>query len=109
LYRRIDACGRGYSGAAACCIRTGRDWDAPHVTHALINYLLRPEVAARNTNHVFYANGDRPTASIDRSILDDRTIYPDAPAMVQLYTLIAHDQKTERLMNRLWERIKTGD
>jgi putrescine transport system substrate-binding protein len=85
--------------------------DAPHVAeaHALIDYLLRPEVAASNTNYVFYANGDRPTKLIDRSILDDRTIYPDTAAMAQLYTLLAHDQKTERLMNRLWERIKTGD
>lgn len=85
--------------------------DAPHLAeaHMLINYLLRPEVAAKNTNYVFYANGDQPTKLIDSAILDDPTIYPDAATMARLYTLVAHDQKTERLMNRLWERIKTGD
>ena len=84
--------------------------DAPHVAeaHALIDYLLKPEVAAKNTNYVFYANGDRPSEFIDGAIRDDRTIYPDAATMGRLYTIMAHDQKTERLINRLWTRIKTG-
>jgi putrescine transport system substrate-binding protein len=84
--------------------------DAPHVAeaHALIDYLLKPEVAAKNTNYVFYANGDRPSDFIDAAIRDDRAIYPDAATMGRLYTIMAHDQKTERLVNRLWTRIKTG-
>ena len=28
--------------------------------------------------------------------------------MTRLYTITAHDAKTQRLMNRLWTRIKTG-
>jgi hypothetical protein len=28
--------------------------------------------------------------------------------MQRLYTISAHDPRTERLMNRLWTRIKTG-
>jgi putrescine transport system substrate-binding protein len=28
--------------------------------------------------------------------------------MARLYTIMAHDQKTERLVNRLWTRVKTG-
>jgi putrescine transport system substrate-binding protein len=28
--------------------------------------------------------------------------------MAKLYTISAHDQKTQRLLNRLWTRIKTG-
>jgi putrescine transport system substrate-binding protein len=84
--------------------------DAPHVAeaHALIDYLLKPEVAAKNTNYVFCANGDRPSDFIDKAILDDRTIYPDAATKARLYTILARDQKTERLVNRLWTRIKTG-
>jgi putrescine transport system substrate-binding protein len=84
--------------------------DAPDVAeaHELINYLLKPEVAAKNTNYVSYANGDLPNGLIDKSILDDRTIYPDAATMANLYTIIAHDPKTQRLINRMWTRIKTG-
>ena len=34
--------------------------DAPHPdeAHAFINFMLRPEIAARNSNFVFYANGN---------------------------------------------------
>jgi putrescine transport system substrate-binding protein len=85
--------------------------DAKNVAeaHALINFLLKPEVAARNSNLVSYANGNgasRPL--IDKAILDDKTIYPDEPTMKSLYTITAHDQKTQRLINRLWTRVKTG-
>jgi putrescine transport system substrate-binding protein len=77
--------------------------------HALINYLLRPEVAAKSTNFLGYANGDTPNPQlIDKAVLDDRTVYPDAATMSRLYAISARDQKTQRLMNRLWTRIKTG-
>jgi putrescine transport system substrate-binding protein len=85
--------------------------DAPHVAeaHALIDYLLRPEVAAKNTNLVQYANGNLASQKfVDKAILDDRTVYPDAETMAKLYTISAHDQKTQRIMNRLWTRVKTG-
>jgi putrescine transport system substrate-binding protein len=85
--------------------------DAPNVkeAHALINYLLRPDVAARSTNFLGYANGDTPNPQlIDKSVLDDRTVYPDAETMAKLYVVTARDLKTQRLMNRIWTRIKTG-
>jgi putrescine transport system substrate-binding protein len=85
--------------------------DARNVTeaHALIDYLLRPEVAAKNSNLVSYANGNLASQKfIDKAILEDRTVYPDEATMRRLYTITAHDQKTQRLMNRLWTRIKTG-
>jgi putrescine transport system substrate-binding protein len=85
--------------------------DAPHPQEALelINYLIKPEVAAKNTNFVSYANGDTPTPMIDKAILDDKTVYPDADTMAKLYTIVAHDAKTQRLINRLWTKIKTGE
>jgi putrescine transport system substrate-binding protein len=85
--------------------------DAPDVAeaHTLVNYLLKPEVAAKNTNFISYANGNLASQKfVDKAILDDRAIYPDAATMAKLYTVAAHDQKTQRLINRLWTRIKTG-
>src|SRR3989440_5778957 len=77
--------------------------------HALINYLLKPEVAAKNSNFVSYANGNAASRPlIDRAILEDKSIYPDEATMKSLYTIQAHAQKTQRVMNRLWTRIKTG-
>jgi putrescine transport system substrate-binding protein len=86
-----------------------RDARHPAEAHALIDFLLRPEIAAKNTNFISYANGvaaSRPF--IDKAILEDRGIYPDAATMGHLYTITAHDQKTQRAINRLWTRIKTG-
>jgi putrescine transport system substrate-binding protein len=86
-----------------------KDTDHPDEAHALINYLLKPEVAAKNSNFIAYANGNvasRPL--IDPAILNDRGIYPDADMMKRLYSIAAHDQKTQRIMNRLWTRVKTG-
>jgi putrescine transport system substrate-binding protein len=85
--------------------------DAKNVAEAdeFINYLQRPEVAAKNTNFISYANGNLASQKfIDKDILDDKTIYPDDATMRRLYTISAHDPKTQRLINRLWTRFKTG-
>ncbi len=75
----------------------------------LINYLQKPEVAAKNSNFISYANGNLASQKfIDKAILDDKTVYPDEATMARLYTYQAHDAKTVRFMNRLWTRIKTG-
>ena len=77
--------------------------------HAFIDYMLRPEVAAKNSNFLGYANGNIASQRLlDKAVLDDRTVYPDAAAMAGLYLITAHDQKTQRLLNRLWIKIKTG-
>lgn len=85
--------------------------DAKNAAEAneFINYLQRPEVAAKNTNFISYANGNLASQKfIDKAILDDKSIYPDEATMRKLYTISAHDPKTQRLINRLWTRIKTG-
>jgi putrescine transport system substrate-binding protein len=85
--------------------------DARHVAeaHAFINYLQKPEVAAKNSNLISYANGNLASQKfIDKEILEDRTIYPDDATMSRLYTIKVYDAATQRLMNRLWTRIKTG-
>ena len=61
--------------------------DAKNVAeaHALIDYLLRPEVAAKNSNFISYANGNAASrALIDKAIIEDKTIYPDDATMKTL-------------------------
>ena len=41
-------------------------------------------------------------------MLDDHSIYPDEETMKRLYTIKVYDPTTQRLMNRLWTKIKTG-
>jgi putrescine transport system substrate-binding protein len=85
--------------------------DAPNAAdaHAFINYLQRPEVAAKNSNFLGYANGNLTSQKfVNEAILKDPTVYPDQQTLDRLYVIRAHDQPTQRLMNRLWTRIKTG-
>ena len=77
--------------------------------HVFIDYLLRPEVAAKNSNFISYANGNLASQRlIDKSVFDDRTVYPDEVTLAGLYIVTANDQKTQRLINRMWTRVKTG-
>jgi putrescine transport system substrate-binding protein len=85
--------------------------DAPHTAeaYAFIDYLLRPEVAAKNSSMVSYANGNLASQKfVDKAVLDDKSVYPDAATMAKLYTVGARDQRAQRLINRLWTKVKTG-
>lgn len=77
--------------------------------HELINYLYRPEVAAKNSDFLSYANGNLASQKlIDPKILNDKNIYPDEATQKKLFVIIARDPATQRIINRLWTRVKTG-
>jgi putrescine transport system substrate-binding protein len=85
--------------------------DAQHVAEAyeLINYLYRPDVAAKNSNFLSYANGNLASQKlIDPKVLNDKGVYPDAAIMKTLFVITARDPATQRIINRLWTRVKTG-
>jgi putrescine transport system substrate-binding protein len=85
--------------------------DAKNVPEAyeLINYLYRPEVAAKNSDFLSYANGNLASQKlVDAKILDDKTIYPDPATLAKLFVITARDPATQRVINRLWTRVKTG-
>ncbi len=85
--------------------------DAKNVAeaHAFIDFLLKPEVAAKNSNLVAYANGNLASQKlIDKAVFEDISVYPDVATMAGLYTVSARDQKSQRVLNRLWTKIKTG-
>jgi putrescine transport system substrate-binding protein len=85
--------------------------DAKNIAEAyeLINYLYRPEIAAKNSNFLSYANGNLASQKlVDPKILDDRNIYPDDATLAKLFVITARDAPTQRVINRLWTRVKTG-
>src|SRR5882757_9437783 len=85
--------------------------DAKNVAEAyeLINYLYRPEIAARNSDFLSYANGNLASQKlIDPKILNDKNIYPDDAMLKKLFVITARDPATQRVINRLWTRVKTG-
>jgi putrescine transport system substrate-binding protein len=85
--------------------------DAKNVAEAyeLINYLYRPEVAAKNSDFLSYASGNLASQKlVDPKILNDKSIYPDDATLKKLFVITARDPATQRVINRLWTRVKTG-
>ncbi len=85
--------------------------DAPNAANALmfINYMLRPDVAAANSNLVEYANANLPSrALIKPEILNNPGVYPTEEVMKRLFTNTAYDDRLQRTVTRIWTRVKTG-
>ena len=85
--------------------------DAAHPAEALtfIDYMMRPEVAAANTDFVAYASGNLAAKKLVKpEILGDPGIYPDEATMQRLSINTAWDDRTQRFVTRLWTRVRTG-
>ena len=85
--------------------------DAKHVknAHLFIDFLLRPDVAAKNTNFVNYANSNAASMSlVSEEIKNDRGIYPSDETKAKLVPDLAESPQFTRLLTRSWTRFKTG-
>ncbi|MFV7782733.1 polyamine ABC transporter substrate-binding protein [Shewanella marisflavi] len=85
--------------------------DAKNVknAHTFINYLLRPEVIAPITNYVAYANPNVPAQElVDEEIRNDAAIYPTPEVLSRLYVADVRPMKAQRVMTRVWTKVKSG-
>jgi putrescine transport system substrate-binding protein len=81
----------------------------PEAAYKFINFILRPDVIAAITNSIYYGNDNiasRPL--VDRSILNDVTLYPTPEVEARLYRSAEVSAATERIRTRTWTRIKTA-
>ena len=85
--------------------------DAPHVdaAHAFIDYMMRPESAAANSNYVYYANGNIASQPLlNEDVIGDPAIYPGQVTIENLYTTTAYPPRVQRVVTREWTRVKSG-
>ncbi len=85
--------------------------DAKNVAeaHEFINYLLRPDVIAKVTDYVAYANANKDaTALVDESIRNNPGVYPADDVLAKLYVAEERTPEVQRWMTRDWTRIKSG-
>jgi len=85
--------------------------DATNVenAHKMINYLLRPEVIAEITNYVSYANPNVPAqAKVDEAVRTDPGIYPSQAVLDKLYIGEIRSLKIQRVLTRVWSKVKSG-
>jgi putrescine transport system substrate-binding protein len=85
--------------------------DAPHpdAAHAFIDYLMRPDVAARNTVVTHFASGVLAAKNlVAKEIADNEATYPNAETMKRLFTVTTFDQPTQKFVTSEWTQIKIG-
>ena len=85
--------------------------DAPNPDGALkfINFMMDAHNMAAASNYVYYANGNKASQEfLNEDVIGDSAIYPDDATMANLYTVSPWDPKVNRLVTRLWTKIKSG-
>jgi len=85
--------------------------DAPNPdgAHKFLNFILDAQNMAAASNYVYYANGNLASqAYLDSEVIDDPAIYPTAATLKNLYTTRPYGAKIQRVVTRLWTKIKSG-
>jgi putrescine transport system substrate-binding protein len=85
--------------------------DAPNVeeAHAFLNFIMDPENMAAASNYVYYANGNLASQDfLIEDVIGDPAIYPSPEALDNLFTTTPWDARVQRVVTRLWTKIKSG-
>lgn len=85
--------------------------DATNVDNAytFIDFLLRAEVAAKNTNYIQFANGNSASFDmIDEEVKGNPAIYPPPEVAAKLVPDTPESADFTKELTRAWTRFKTG-
>ena len=81
----------------------------PDNAHAFINFLMKPEVAAANSDFVNYANANAAaTDLVNEELRNDPGIYPTPEVKARLQPNLTKSAEFTRMLNRSWTRFVTG-
>jgi putrescine transport system substrate-binding protein len=85
------------------------DAQHPNNAHLFIDYLMRPEVAAKNSDFLNYASANtKATALVNEALRNDPSIYPTPEVKARLQPNLSKSAEFTRLLNRSWTRFTTG-
>jgi putrescine transport system substrate-binding protein len=77
--------------------------------YAFINFMNQPENAGKNSSFLQYATGNAEGRKlVDPETAKDPGIYPPDEVVKRLYTITPFDEKSQKVVNRMLTRIKTG-
>ena len=85
--------------------------DSKHkdAAHKFVNFVMDAQITADITNFVWYANGNKASLPmVEQEIKDDKGIFPSDEVRAKLWPAIVYKKKTDRIITRLWTKIKTG-
>ncbi len=77
--------------------------------YQFLNYLMRPDVMAHISDHVYYASGNKAsTPLVSKEVRDNPGIYPPPDVMAKLFTLKVQEPKLDRVRTRACTKVKSG-
>ncbi|MCY4304955.1 MAG: polyamine ABC transporter substrate-binding protein [Aestuariivita sp.] len=85
--------------------------DAPNSegAHIFLNFIMNAENMAQASNYVYFANGNYASQQyLNDDVINDPAIYPDEATLENLYTTVPYPARTQRIVTRLWTKIKSG-
>lgn len=81
----------------------------PDAAHKFLNFILDAQNMAAASNYVYYANGNLASQEfLVEDVIGDPAIYPDAATLENLFTTRPYPAKVQRVVTRLWTKIKSG-
>ena len=81
----------------------------PEGAHAFLNFIMDPQNMAAASNYVYFANGNEASQEyLNEDVIGDTAIYPDQETLANTYTFTPYDSRTQRMVTRMWTRIKSG-
>lgn len=81
----------------------------PDAAHVFLNFIMDPQNMAAASNYVYYANGNKASQEfLVEDVIGDPAIYPDEATLANLFTTTPYAPKVQRVVTRLWTKIKSG-
>ena len=85
--------------------------DAPNPEHAhrFINYVMRPDVIAAISNHVFYANANVDAwPHRDAGLIAEPGVHPSDEVRASLYVASPYSPEVQEFVSHLWARVRAA-
>ncbi|AXI40821.1 polyamine ABC transporter substrate-binding protein [Sulfitobacter sp. SK011] len=81
----------------------------PEGAHKFLNFIMDAQNMAAASNYVYYANGNLASQEfLEEDVIGDPAIYPTPETLENLYTTSPYGPKVQRVVTRLWTKIKSG-
>ncbi|MBO9476258.1 polyamine ABC transporter substrate-binding protein [Shimia sp. R11_0] len=81
----------------------------PEAAHTFLNFIMDAQNMADASNYVYYANGNKASQPLlEEDVIGDPAIYPSEATMENFYTVSPYPPKVQRVVTRMWTKIKSG-
>lgn len=81
----------------------------PEGAHMFLNFIMDAQNMAAASNYVYFANGNKASQEfLLEDVIGDPAIYPDEGTVKNLYTFSPYPARVQRVVTRLWTKVKSG-